>query len=52
MLKRYIFRKPLFNVLKSMVIVPVLKKFMKEERMVFSLLMSLLEMQSSVTLTL
>ena len=35
-----------------MVIVPVLKKFMKEERIVFGLVMSLLEMQSSVTLTL
>lgn len=52
MLTRYIFRKPFFNFMLKYVFAPVLGKIMKPERVLSRLIMSVLEMQSSISLTL
>jgi hypothetical protein len=48
---RYLFRRPVFLILKKNIIEPLLKKIMKEDRMAYKLILSILEMQSSITLT-
>ena len=52
MVMRYIFRKPVFNALLNYVFTPLLGKIMKPDRIVSRLIMSFLEMQSSISLTL
>ena len=51
-IKRYIFRKPLYNLLRQLVIVPVLSKIIRPERAISNFIMSLFDMQSSISLTL
>ena len=52
MIMRYIFRRPFFMLLKRLLIEPLLAKIIKPERMVSKIIMSLIEMQSSISLTL
>ena len=52
MISRYIFRRPFFLLLKKILFEPLLAKIIKPERAVSKLIMSLLEMQSSISLTL
>lgn len=49
---RYLFRKPFFTLLKRLLIEPLLAKIIKPERMASKLILSLIEMQSSISLTL
>lgn len=52
MIMRYLFRKPFFLLLKRLLIEPLLAKIIKPERMVSKLILSIIEMQSSISLTL
>jgi len=49
---RYLFRRPLFLALKKYLIEPCLQKVMRKDRIIYKIILSLLEMQSSITLTL
>ena len=52
MVIRSIFRKPVFDVLLKFVFIPLLNKMIKPERFISKGILSLLEMQSSISLTL
>lgn len=52
MIKRYIFRKPFYDLVRRIIIVPLLAKIIKPERSISNLIMSLFDMQSSISLTL
>lgn len=49
---RYLFKKPVFLLLLAKVIKPFLSLFIREDRMLYKIIMYLLEMQSIITLTL
>lgn len=49
---RYIFRKPFYHLIKAKLIEPLLKLLMREDRLFYRLIISLCDMQSTITLTL
>lgn len=48
---RYLFRRPLFEVIKRLVIEPLLQKIITKDGSIYKIVLSLFEMQSSITLT-